>query len=98
MPLVDPSSVAPLFDAVEAGAVAARLDHADGPAHPIVFGRRLFPDLLRTRGDRGARSLLVGRDDVALFTTADDRAVFDVDRPEDLDRQAGTMAPAPSVD
>lgn len=86
MPLVDPSSVARLFDAVEAGAVAARLDHADGPAHPIVFGRVLFPDLLRTRGDRGARSLLVGRDDVAVFTTADDRAVFDVDRPEDLDR------------
>lgn len=87
MPLIDPSSVAPLIDAVEAGAVAARLDHADGPAHPIVFGRSLFPDLLRTRGDRGARSLLVGRDGVAVFTTADERAVFDVDRPEDLGRQ-----------
>ena len=98
MPLIDPSSVAPLIDAVEAGAVAARLDHADGPAHPIVFGRSLFPDLLRTRGDRGARSLLVGRDDIAVFTTPDDRAVFDVDRPEDLDRQAGAMTRTPSAD
>lgn len=98
MPLVDPSSVVPLFDAVEAGAVAARLDHVDGPAHPIVFGRSLFPDLLRTRGDRGARSLLVGRDDIAVFTTPDDRAVFDVDRPEDLDRQAGAMTRTPSAD
>ena len=96
MPLVDPASVAPLFDAVEAGAVAARLDHAEGPAHPIVFARRLFPDLLRVRGDRGARSLLVGRNDVAVFTTADDRAVFDVDRPEDLDRQIRATAPGPS--
>jgi molybdenum cofactor cytidylyltransferase len=98
MPMVDPSSAAPLFHAVEAGAVAARLDHADGPAHPIVFGRALFPDLLRTRGDRGARSLLVGRDDVAVFTTTDDRAVFDVDRPEDLDRQAGATTVTPSTD
>lgn len=96
MPMVDPSSVAPLFDAVEAGAVAARLDHADGPAHPIIFGRSLFVDLLRTRGDRGARSMLAGRDDVAVFTTTDDRAVFDVDRPEDLDRQAEAMPPTPS--
>ena len=96
MPMVNPSSVAPLFDAVEAGAIAARLDHADGPAHPIVFGRSLFADLLRIRGDRGARSLLVGRDDVAVFTTTDHRAVFDVDRPEDLDRQAEATTPRPS--
>ncbi|AQR62076.1 hypothetical protein BZG35_10800 [Brevundimonas sp. LM2] len=89
MPLVDPASVGPLIDAVEAGAVAARLDHADGPAHPIVFGHSLFPDLLRTRGDRGARPLLIDRDAVAVFTTTDDGAVFDVDRPEDLGRQAG---------
>jgi len=87
MPLVDPASVTPLFQAVEGGAVAARLDHLDGPAHPIVFGRALFADLLQTRGDRGARSILVGRDDVAVFVTTDDRAIFDVDRPEDLDRQ-----------
>jgi len=87
MPLVDPASVAPLFHAVEAGPVAARLDHLDGPAHPIVLGRALFADLLQTRGDRGARSILVGRDDVAVFVTTDDRAIFDVDRPEDLDRQ-----------
>lgn len=98
MPLVDPSSVAPLVDAVEAGAVAARLDHADGPAHPIVFGRALFPDLLRTRGDRGARSLLVGRDDVAVFTTTDQGAVFDVDRLEDLGRQAWAMRRTPVRD
>lgn len=98
MPLVDPSSVTPLLDAVEAGAVAARLDHADGPAHPIVFGRALFPDLLRTRGDRGARSLLDGRDDVAVFMTTDDRAVFDVDHPEDLDHQANRMARIPATD
>lgn len=93
MPLVDPASVSRLFDAVETGSVAARLDHADGPAHPIVFGRRLFPGLLRTHGDRGARSLLIGRGDVSVFTTTDDRAVFDVDRPEDLDRQ--TRMPFP---
>ena len=98
MPLVDPASVVPLFDAVEAGAVAARLDHADGPAHPIVFGRSLFPDILRTCGDRGARSLIVGRDNVAVFTTADDRAVFDVDRPEDLDRQIKAPRPRSSGD
>lgn len=97
MPLVDPSSVVPLFDAVEAGAVAARLDHADGPAHPIVFGRGLFADLLQTCGDRGARSLIVGREDVAVFTTTDEKAVFDVDRPEDLDRQAGAPTGMPAM-
>lgn len=98
MPLIDPASAAPLFGAVEAGAAAARLDHADGPAHPIVFGRALFADLLNTRGDRGARSLLDGRHDVAVFATTDDRAVFDVDRPEDLDRQASTGCQARPTD
>lgn len=86
MPLVDPTSATPLFEAVEAGAVAARLDHANGPAHPVVFGRTLFADLLQTVGDRGARALLAGRGDVAVFETTDDRAIFDVDRPEDLAR------------
>ncbi|GLK50182.1 hypothetical protein GCM10017620_31560 [Brevundimonas intermedia] len=86
MPLVDPASAAPLFEAVEAGAVAARLDHTEGPAHPVVFGRALFADLLQTRGDRGARALLAGRGDVAAFGTTDDRAIFDVDHPEDLAR------------
>jgi molybdenum cofactor cytidylyltransferase len=87
MPSVDPDAVGPLFDAVEAGAAAARLDHPTGPAHPIVFGRALFADLLKVRGDRGARSLLAGRADVAVFQTADGGAIFDVDLPADINRQ-----------
>lgn len=85
MPSVDPASVVPLFEAVEGGAAAALLNHATGPAHPIVFGRAVFPELASLRGDRGARGLIARRTDVAVFHTDDPGSVFDIDLTADLD-------------
>lgn len=61
--------------------VAVRAGRGFGP--PAVLPRRLFPSLMRVRGDRGARDLL--RDPasrtVGLSLPA---AAIDVDRPTDL--------------
>lgn len=58
---------------------------ADGqPGHPVLFPADLVPHLRRLTGDRGARDILrahAGR--VHLVPLADDRALVDLDTPED---------------
>ena len=53
--------------------------------HPVLFAARLFPDLLRLRGDQGARGILDAMgDDLALVAVEDAGVLFDVDRRSDL--------------
>jgi molybdenum cofactor cytidylyltransferase len=50
---------------------------------PALLPRRLFPDLLALRGDRGAKAILLRENATALpFPGAES----DLDTPEDLDR------------
>lgn len=51
---------------------------------PAVVPRRLFPDLLRLQGDRGAKALLLQEDPAALPFPAGER---DLDTRDDLARQ-----------
>ena len=47
----------------------------------------LFPEVLALRGDRGARALIEGLGEALVRTPAPDSGVlYDVDRPQDLDR------------
>jgi molybdenum cofactor cytidylyltransferase len=48
---------------------------------PAVFGRRLFPELERIEGDRGARELIVRH---GAQTVAWPDGAYDLDMPEDL--------------
>jgi molybdenum cofactor cytidylyltransferase len=52
---------------------------------PILFTRDLFPDLLKIRGDQGAREILrrASVDAGKQLPCHDPRLVFDVDDPED---------------
>jgi len=50
---------------------------------PAVFPRRLFPDLLALRGDRGAKAILL-REDTAVLPFPEGEA--DLDTPDDLRR------------
>lgn len=87
MPLVPRGLAARLLAALEAGAPAAEavlVGMAPGPAHPVAFGRALYPALLSLRGDRGGRGLLAGIEGVARIPTANRGAATDVDRPEDM--------------
>lgn len=57
--------------------------------HPVLFGRACFGDLLKLKGDRGARGLIdSGRYRVHRFET--DRAAIhaDIDTPDDLSHGA----------
>lgn len=50
---------------------------------PAVLPRRLFPELLALRGDRGAKAILLREDATALPFP---EGALDLDTPEDLDR------------
>jgi CTP:molybdopterin cytidylyltransferase MocA len=50
-----------------------------------LFDQSTFAELLQLEGDAGGRSLF-SRHPVEWLTWADDRLIFDVDTPQDLDR------------
>jgi CTP:molybdopterin cytidylyltransferase MocA len=57
------------------------------PGHPKLFDRRLLPDLLRLRGDTGARDLVAAHPDwVHQVEVGDLGSDADVDVEADLDR------------
>ncbi len=64
--------------------VAARSSATLGP--PAILPRSVFPELRRLRGDAGAKSLLADPSR-RVIEIGIEAAAFDVDRPEDLDRQ-----------
>jgi molybdenum cofactor cytidylyltransferase len=86
MPLIPPSILPALADALTTGAPAAAPVFAGQRGHPVLFSRALFPQLLAITGDEGARSLLrgVGRQ-LALIETDNAGVLADIDRPDDLD-------------
>ena len=77
--------------AAEAGPdVVARAAYQGVPGHPVLFGRRWWPEIGETaRGDRGARDWLAGRTDLRLVECGDLGNGRDVDRPGDLPATAG---------
>jgi molybdenum cofactor cytidylyltransferase len=55
--------------------------------HPVVFGRSLYPEILKLRGDVGARSLIGSHHDEFLpLEVEDGDCLFDVDTENDLMR------------
>lgn len=54
------------------------------PGHPVVFDRRLFDHLSRLSGDEGAQSVVRAHSDrVHIHALPDQRALLDLDTPED---------------
>lgn len=71
--------------ALETGAPIVRAITADGRfGHPIYFAASQFPRFANLRGDRGGAVLLKGMEDqTRTVTLQGDRAVLDLDTPED---------------
>ena len=68
------------------GAVAVAPMWEGRRGHPVLFGRSLFPDLLKLEGDQGARTLLRGLGDrLALVPASSSGVLIDVDARADLD-------------
>ena len=85
MPRIPPGLTGPMADALAAGADAVATEFAGRRGHPVLFGRRLLPQLASLEGDRGAGELLRGLGDtLRLIPAPDDGVLYDVDRPEDL--------------
>jgi molybdenum cofactor cytidylyltransferase len=85
MPRVPHGVLAPLAEALAAGAPAAAPTFAGQRGHPVLFGRAMFGALLALTGDRGAGALLSGVGaTLTLVEAPDDGVLFDVDRPSDL--------------
>ena len=55
------------------------------PGHPVLIPRSAFPDFMALQGDDGGRSA-VARHPVRLVRLPDERAVLDLDTPEDWSR------------
>ena len=87
-PEVDPAVIDRLVERFRVdGAPIVQPRYAEGRGNPVLFARRLFPELLELRGDEGARPLLQRHADVAVFVDAGDlRRPDDVDTPEEYDR------------
>ena len=85
MPRVPHAVLAPLAQAVAAGAPAAAPVFQGRRGNPVVLGRALFGEVAQLRGDLGARPILqrLGAE-VALVEADDDGVLFDVDEPGDL--------------
>jgi molybdenum cofactor cytidylyltransferase len=87
MPHIPASILPALADALAAGASAAAPAFEGQRGHPVLFSRRLFSQLAAASGDEGARSALRGLGErLALIEANDAGVLFDVDRPDDLDR------------
>jgi molybdenum cofactor cytidylyltransferase len=87
MPEVPHAVLGPLVQAIEAGALAAAPVFGDRLGNPVALSAVLFPKVMALQGDRGARALIEGLGEGLVRIPAPDAGVlYDVDRPEDLDR------------
>lgn len=85
MPRIPHAVLAPLADAVAAGAPAAAPVFQGRRGNPVVLNRALFAEVAQLKGDVGARPILQRLGDaVALVETDDDGVLFDVDERGDL--------------
>ena len=90
MPDIGPDDIHALLSAHDAtpDAPILRASGAGGePGHPVLFPARHFPQLRQLTGDTGARALLSDPTaPVHLIPLPGNRAVTDLDTPEDWDR------------
>lgn len=84
-PGIRPDDVTAVVAALASGATAARVQHADGPGHPVGLSAALHDRLVGLTGRQGRR-LLDALD--AVPVTVDHPRPADIDTREDLERLA----------
>ncbi|MCB2110998.1 MAG: NTP transferase domain-containing protein [Defluviimonas sp.] len=91
MPGIEPADLAALFAAfLAAPDRPLRATTPDGaPGHPVILPARLLPAMETLTGDRGAAGLLA-TEAARLVVLAGDRAIRDLDTPEDWARWRAT--------
>ena len=88
MPFISPRTIALVRAQLEIGAlIAAPVDASGRRGHPVGFGSNLREELLRLRGDTGARLVVSHHHDELVPVPVDDDGIFfDIDTPEALAR------------
>jgi molybdenum cofactor cytidylyltransferase len=84
MPRVSSALADRLLTIVLRGAPAAIANCRGRPAHPAAFAGSLIPELLKLRGERGARAFLERVPGAVAVDIDDPGSIFDVDEPEAL--------------
>jgi molybdenum cofactor cytidylyltransferase len=91
IPHISPAVIARLVARFRAGGADLVIPEYHGlGGHPVLFARARFPDLLRLRGDQGARALRDLSPDRVAIVAVNEPAPADVDTIEDLARLRGT--------
>ena len=72
-------------------------EYAGVRGHPVLFARDVFPDLLRLRGDEGARSLLAAHPERVHLVPFDFPSPPDVDTPADYEQLAALDTGGPQA-
>lgn len=60
--------------------------YMDRPGHPVLFGRRLFPDLVRLKGDVGAKEVLARHRFDIGWVDVPETMPPDIDTPEEYEQ------------
>jgi molybdenum cofactor cytidylyltransferase len=88
-------------DAIRAVIAAAgdapvvRASYGGVPGHPVLLARSLWPELVRGRGDAGARGLIAARGERPALVEVGGTAPADIDTPEDYARLGARHPAAP---
>ncbi len=96
-PFVDAGILDTLIDAWRAtNAPIVAPSYRGRRGNPVLFASAVFPELLATSGDQGARELLQRRKaDVRLVEFDDDQPLIDIDTPDDYSHAQQRMNNAP---
>jgi molybdenum cofactor cytidylyltransferase len=81
MPFVKTATIKAIIKAMSADAIVAPV-HAGQRGHPVGFGKRFGPALMKLSGDEGARSIIAAIQPV-LIETDDQGTLRDIDHPDD---------------
>jgi 4-nitrophenyl phosphatase len=79
----------------ESGAPIVHPSHAGQRGTPVLFTRRLFPELAAVSGDEGGRGVIAHHEEeVATVEVADPGVLADVDTPADYERLRSSVSSA----
>jgi molybdenum cofactor cytidylyltransferase len=87
----DVRSVADAF--ASTGRAVVRASYRGRPGHPVLFARRMFPELLACAGDEGAREVVRHHEPDVVAAPIDRDLPGDVDTPGDLRALGGNVSP-----
>jgi len=93
-PFVSPVTIGALIDAYHSSKASVVVPVYHGRrGNPVLFDRKLFPQIKRVRGDIGAKSVVARNKDNVVEVDVDDEGILaDIDTPSDYSRALAKKA------